>query len=31
MRNNFPFICLVLSPKEFGNKVLEIRTIDNKN
>ena len=31
MRNNLPFISLVLSPREFGNRMLEIRMIDNED
>ena len=31
MRNNFPFIGLVLGPKEFGDCVLKIRMMNNKD
>ena len=31
MRNRILFIGLVLSPKEFGNRMLEIRTMDNED
>ena len=31
MRNNFPFIGLILSPKKFGDRVLEIRRMDNED
>ena len=31
MGNSLPLISLVLSPKEFDNRVLEIRTMDNKD
>ena len=31
MKNSFQFLSLVLSPKRFGNGVLEIRTMDNED
>ena len=31
MRDDFPLISLVLCPEEFGDRMLEVRTMDNKN